>query len=400
MSVKVMAVNAGSSSLKFKLFEMPAETVITDGVVERIGLEDAYFTIRVNGEKKKQVLPIKDHGVAVQMLLDALISEHIVNDISEIKGVGHRIVQGGWYFDDSVLVDDDVIKKIDELCDLAPLHNPAHLIGIRAFMNALPGVPNITVFDTSFHQSMSEESFMYAIPYEWYEKYHIRKYGAHGTSHKYVALRCAALIGKPVEELKIVTCHLGNGASLCAIEDGKCKDTSMGLTPLEGIPMGTRSGNLDPTVLSFMADKKGYTLNELITILNKKSGYLGVSGISNDSRDLEEAVKNGNDRARLALDLQYKRIADYIGSYYVLMGGVDAIVFTAGIGENSPRCRQSVIDRISVLGAKLDSEANQTRGKEAILSTPDSKVAVLLIPTEEELMIARDVVRVANIKLD
>ena len=398
MSVKVMAVNAGSSSLKFKLFEMPAETVITDGVVERIGLEDAYFTIRVNGEKKKQVLPIKDHGVAVQMLLDALISEHIVNDISEIKGVGHRIVQGGWYFDDSVLVDDDVIKKIDELCDLAPLHNPAHLIGIRAFMNALPGVPNITVFDTSFHQSMDEESFMYAIPYEWYEKYHIRKYGAHGTSHKYVANRCAALIGKPIEELKIVTCHLGNGASLCAIEDGKCKDTSMGLTPLEGIPMGTRSGNLDPTVVSYICNKLNLNATEVVNMLNKKSGYLGVSGVSNDSRDLEAAMAAGNDRARLALDIQYKRIADYIGSYYVLLGGIDAIVFTAGIGENSPRCRQQVVRRLGVLGVKIDEEKNNVRGEEILISTPDSKIKVFIIPTDEELVIARDVMRLAHIK--
>ena len=398
MSVKVMAVNAGSSSLKFKLFEMPEEKVITDGVVERIGLEDAYFTIRVNGEKKKQVLPIRDHGVAVQMLLDALISEHIVSDISEIKGVGHRIVQGGWYFDDSVLVDDKVIAEIDELCDLAPLHNPAHLIGIRAFMAALPGVPNVTVFDTSFHQSMSEEAYMYAIPYEWYEKYHIRKYGAHGTSHKYVATRCAALMGRPIEDLKIVTCHLGNGASLCAIEDGKCKDTSMGLTPLEGIPMGTRSGNLDPTVVSYICNKLNLNATEVVTMLNKKSGYLGVSGVSNDSRDLEAAMAAGNDRARLALDIQYKRIADYIGSYYVLLGGIDAIVFTAGIGENSPRCRQQVVKRLGVLGVEIDEEKNNVRGEEILISTPKSKIKVFIIPTDEELVIARDVMRLAHIK--
>ena len=398
MSVKVMAVNAGSSSLKFKLFEMPDEIVITDGVVERIGLEDAYFTIRVNGEKKKQVLPIKDHGVAVQMLLDALISEHIVNDISEIKGVGHRIVQGGWYFDDSVLVDDKVIAEIDELCDLAPLHNPAHLIGIRAFMAALPGVPNVTVFDTSSHQSMAEEAYMYAIPYEWYEKYHIRKYGAHGTSHKYVATRCAALMGRPIEDLKIVTCHLGNGASLCAIEDGKCKDTSMGLTPLEGIPMGTRSGNLDPTVVSYICNKLNLNATEVVTMLNKKSGYLGVSGVSNDSRDLEAAMAAGNDRARLALDIQYKRIADYIGSYYVLLGGIDAIVFTAGIGENSPRCRQQVVKRLGVLGVEIDEEKNNVRGEEILISTSKSKIKVFIIPTDEELVIARDVMRLAHIK--
>lgn len=396
---KIMSVNAGSSSLKFKLFEMPSEKVITEGNVERIGLNDAYFTIKVNGEKQKEVLPIPTHKEAVAKLLKELLAKGIVKDIKEISGVGHRIVQGGWYFSDSYLVNDDTIAKIEELCPLGPLHNPAHLIGIREFMKVLPDVPHVVVFDTAFHQTMPETSFMYAIPYDWYETYKVRKYGAHGTSHKYVALRCAEMLGKDIKDLNIVTCHLGNGASISAVKGGKCIDTSMGLTPLEGIPMGTRSGNLDPTVLSFMASKKGYTLEELITILNKKSGYLGVSGISNDSRDLEEAVSQGNERARLALDLQYKRIADYIGSYYVLMGGIDAIVFTAGIGENSPRCRRSVIDRIQVLGAKIDPEMNKLRGKEAILSTEDSKIKVLLIPTEEELMIARDVVRVAKIEL-
>lgn len=396
---KIMSVNAGSSSLKFKLFEMPSEKVITEGNVERIGLNDAYFTIKVNGEKQKEVLPIPSHKEAVAKLLDELIKKGIVKDIKEISGVGHRIVQGGWYFSDSCLVNDDTIAKIEELCPLGPLHNPAHLIGIREFMKVLPDVPHVVVFDTAFHQTMPETSFMYAIPYDWYETYKVRKYGAHGTSHKYVAYRCAEMLGKDIKDLNIVTCHLGNGASISAVKGGKCIDTSMGLTPLEGIPMGTRSGNLDPTVLSFMASKKGYTLEELITILNKKSGYLGVSGISNDSRDLEEAVNQGNERAKLALDLQYKRIADYIGSYYVLMGGIDAIVFTAGIGENSPRCRQSVIDRIQVLGAKINPEMNKLRGKEAILSTEDSKVKVLLIPTEEELMIARDTVRVGKIDL-
>ena len=359
---KIMSVNAGSSSLKFKLFEMPSEKVITEGNVERIGLNDAYFTIKVNGEKQKEVLPIPSHKEAVAKLLDELIKKGIVKDIKEISGVGHRIVQGGWYFSDSCLVNDDTIAKIEELCPLGPLHNPAHLIGIREFMKVLPDVPHVVVFDTAFHQTMPETSFMYAIPYDWYETYKVRKYGAHGTSHKYVAYRCAEMLGKDIKDLNIVTCHLGNGASISAVKGGKCIDTSMGLTPLEGIPMGTRSGNLDPTVLSFMASKKGYTLEELITILNKKSGYLGVSGISNDSRDLEEAVNQGNERAKLALDLQYKRIADYIGSYYVLMGGIDAIVFTAGIGENSPRCRQSVIDRIQVLGAKIDPEMNKLRG--------------------------------------
>ena len=395
--MKIMSVNAGSSSLKFKMYEMPEEKVITEGIVERIGLEDAYFTIKINGEKQKEVLPIKDHSVTVQKLLDELIKRGIVKSLDEIQGIGHRIVQGGWYFDDSVLIDQSVIDKIDELCALAPLHNRPHLIGIDAFKKVLPAVPNVAVFDTSFHQTMTEDAFMYAVPYEWYTEQKVRKYGAHGTSHKYVAYRCAELMGKDIKDLKIITCHLGNGASISAVKGGKCIDTSMGLTPLEGIPMGTRSGNLDPTVLSYMAEKKGYGLDELITILNKKSGYLGVSGVSNDSRDLEEAMDKGNERAKLALDIQYKRIADYIGSYYVYMGGVDAIVFTAGIGENCARCREQVIERVSVLGAKLDLEANNVRGVEKEISAKDSKVKVYLIPREEELMIARDVMRIAKL---
>ena len=392
---KIMAVNAGSSSLKFQLLEMPKEVLITKGVVERIGLEDAYYTISINGKKESKILPIKDHAEAVKLVLDDLINKGIVKDLKEISGVGHRIVQGGWYFQDSALVNDEVLAKIEELCDLAPLHNYAHLIGIRAFMKVLPGVPNVVVFDTAFHQTMEPDAYMYALPYEWYEKYHIRKYGAHGTSHKYVATEAAKLLGKPLEETKIVTCHLGNGASISAVKGGKCMDTSMGLTPLEGIPMGTRSGNIDPTALEYMSKKEGYTISELITILNKKSGYLGVSGVSNDSRELE-ANLDSNPRCRLALDIQYKRICDYIGSYYVLMGGIDAIVFTAGIGENSPRCRSEVIKRLSVFGITLDEEANKARGVKTEITTKDSKIRCFLIPTEEELMIARDVVRLTK----
>ncbi len=393
----IMSVNAGSSSLKFKLYEMPEEKVITEGIVERIGMEDAYFTIKINGQKQKEVLPIKDHSVAVQKLLNELISKGIVKNLEEIQGIGHRIVQGGWYFNDSVLIDQSVIDKIDELCALAPLHNRPHLIGIDAFMKVLPGVVNVAVFDTSFHQTMTEEAYMYAVPYEWYTKYKVRKYGAHGTSHKYVAYRCAELMGKDIKDINIITCHLGNGASISAVKGGKCVDTSMGLTPLEGIPMGTRSGNLDPTVLSYMYDKTGYNVHKLVNMLNKESGYLGVSGVSNDSRDLEIAMDEGNERAKLALDIQYKRIADYIGSYYVYMGGVDAIVFTAGIGENCARAREQVIERVSVLGAKLDLEANKVRGEEREISSKDSKVKVYLIPTEEELMIARDVMRIGKL---
>lgn len=395
--LKIMAVNAGSSSLKFKLFKMPGEEVITEGVVERIGAEDAYYTIVVNGDKIKEVLPIKNHSVAVRKLLDDLVSRQIVSDLSEINGVGHRIVQGGSYFPDSVLIDDDVIAKIDELSALAPLHNPAHLTGIRAFMEALPGVPNVAVFDTSFHQTMNEETYMYALPYEWYTKYKIRKYGAHGTSHKYVAMKAAEIVGKPLSELKIVTCHLGNGASLAAIKGGKCIDTSMGLTPLEGIPMGTRCGNIDPAVVGFISEVENLSASEILEILNKKSGYLGVSGVSNDSRDLEAGMAAGNKRCKLALDIQSKRIADYIGSYYVQLEGIDIIVFTAGIGENSSRCRRDVLNRLKVLGVEIDEEANNRQREIVEITTKNSKIRAFVIPTNEELMIARDTVRIAGL---
>ena len=395
---KIMAVNAGSSSLKFQLFEMPEEKVITKGIVERIGSEDAVYTISLNGEKQKTKLPVRNHKVAVNIVLSDLIEKGILASLDEIAGVGHRVVQGGKYFSDSALVDDDVVAKIEKLIPLAPLHNPAHLVGIEAVREALPKVPNVVVFDTSFHQTMAPDTYMYALPYEWYEKYDIRKYGAHGTSHKYVAYRCAELMGKPVEDLKIITCHIGNGASITAVKGGKCVDTSMGLTPLEGIPMGTRSGNIDPTALEVVSKVTGQNISQLVNILNKESGYKGVSGVSNDSRDLEDTMAT-NPRSKLALEIQYKRIADYIGSYYVLMGGVDAIVFTAGIGENSFLNRKNVIERVSVLGAKIDNDVNEaksTRGNETLISTPDSKVKVYVIPTEEELMIARDVVRLTK----
>ncbi len=392
---KIMAVNAGSSSLKFKLLELPEEKVITNGVVERIGLDDAIYSITVNGKKEKQVLAIKDHAVAVKLVLDDLVKRQIVKCLDEIEGVGHRVVQGGWYFKDSALVTDDVIKKIEKLSVLAPLHNPAHVVGIKAFQKALPDVPQVVVFDTSFHQTMEPETYMYATPYEWYEKHHIRKYGAHGISHKYVAGVCLDLLKK--KNAKIVTLHIGNGASLAAVKNGKVVDTTMGLTPLEGIPMGTRSGNIDPTVLQVINEKEGLSIQELIYILNNKSGYLGVSGVSHDSRDLEEAMDAGNKRAKLALDIQFKRIADYIGSYYVLMGGLDAIVFTAGIGENSWYCRQEISRRLKVLGVEIDEEFNKkTRGQLKELSTPKSKVKVYIIPTDEEVMIARDVVRIVK----
>ncbi|HHU55996.1 MAG TPA: acetate kinase [Acholeplasmataceae bacterium] len=393
---KIMAVNAGSSSLKFQLLAMPEEITITEGIVERIGLQDAYYTIVINGDKEKQVLPVKDHAVAVDIVLNDLINKGIIKSLEEISGVGHRIVQGGGSFDKSVLIDEDVVAEITRLCDLAPLHNPAHLIGIKAFREALPNVKQVAVFDTAFHQTMSKEAYMYAVPYEWYEKYGIRKYGAHGTSHQYVALEAAKLEGKPIEDLKIVTLHLGNGASISAIKGGKCIDTSMGLTPLEGIPMGTRSGNIDPTVVEYICNKENLSVSEVLDALNKKSGYLGVSGVSNDSRDLEKCMYEGNERCKLALDIQYKRIADYIGSYYVYLGGIDVIVFTAGIGENSERCRSEVLRRISVLGVELDEEANKVRGKAQLITKPTSKIRAYLIPTNEEIVIARDTLKLIS----
>ncbi len=393
----IMAVNAGSSSLKFKLFKMPSEKVVAEGIVERIGLEDSLFSIAYNGNKEKSALPIKNHSLAVDLLLKSLIEHKIVAQLTDINGVGHRIVQGGSYFPDSVLIDDEVIKKIDELSALAPLHNPAHLTGIIAFMKALPDVPNVAVFDTSFHQTMNEETYMYALPYEWYTKYKIRKYGAHGTSHKYVAYKAAEIVDRPIEELKIVTCHLGNGASIAAVKGGKCIDTSMGLTPLEGIPMGTRSGNIDPAVLGVIGEAENLSAQEIVNILNKKSGYLGVSGVSNDSRDLEECMEKGNKRCKLALDIQSKRIADYIGSYYVQLGGIDIIVFTAGIGENSSRCRHDVLARLKVLGVDIDYEANKKQRQIVEITKKGSKIRAFVIPTNEEIMIARDTVRLAGL---
>jgi len=395
--LKIMAVNAGSSSLKFKLLDMPSENVITEGVVERIGLKDSYYTIKVNGEKQKEILPIKNHSVAVKKLLKDLVDRNIVASLKEISGVGHRVVQGGSYFRDSALINTDVIERIEDYSSLAPLHNPANLTGIKAFMEVLPNIPNVAVFDTAFHQTMKEEAYMYAVPYEWFTKHKIRKYGFHGTSHKYVAQKVAEAIGKPIEDLKIITCHLGNGGSLAAIKNGECIDTSMGLTPLEGIPMGTRSGSIDPAVVEFICDREKISASKVVEILNKESGYLGVSGISNDSRDLENGMDEGNERCRLALELQYKKVADFIGSYYLYLGGLDVIVFTAGIGENSPRNRSNVIGRVETLGVELDEEANLVRGKLKEISSKNSKVKVFVVPTDEELMIARDTVRLANL---
>ncbi|HIT43913.1 TPA: acetate kinase [Candidatus Avacholeplasma faecigallinarum] len=395
---KIMAVNAGSSSIKFQLLEMPEETVIASGVMERIGLEKGIFTIKYAGKKEETNPVLPTHAEGVQLLLDTLVEKGIVKSLDEISGVGHRVVQGGEYFKDSALVTEDVIQKIQDLADLAPLHNPAHIIGIKAFQKALPNVKQVVVFDTVFHQTMPEEAYMYATPYEWYEKYGIRKYGAHGTSHQYVSQRAAELINKPLKDTKTIVCHLGNGASICAVDGGKSVDTSMGLTPLEGIPMGTRSGNLDPTVVSYICEKEGKTAAEVVNILNKKSGYLGMSGRSNDARDVTAGMEAGDHRCKLTFDVQAKRIVDYIASYYVYMGGCDVIAFTAGMGENLIHLRKNILNRLGVLGVKLDENANNVRAVEQEITTKDSKIRAFIIPTNEEVMIARDTVRIANIK--
>ncbi|HOA63410.1 MAG TPA: acetate kinase [Bacilli bacterium] len=395
---KILSVNAGSSSLKFQLLSMPSERVIVEGIVERIGNADAIYTVKLNGNKERTTLSIKNHSEAVQLVLNDLIKRQIVASLDEIKGVGHRVVHGGEKFKESTIITPEVIKQIEEVSFLAPLHNPGAITGIKAFQEALPNVVHVAVFDTAFHQTMEPEAYMYAVPYEWYEKYGVRKYGFHGTSHQYVSMKAAELMGKPYEESKIITVHLGNGASLAAIKNGKCIDTSMGMTPLEGIPMGTRSGTIDPAIIEFICTKENKTVQQVLEDLNKRSGYLGISGLSNDSRDLEDAAAEGHYRSNLALDIQYKRIADYIGSYYVYLGGADAIVFTAGIGENNARCREVVCDRISALGVKIDYDLNnRVRGVVTELSTPDSKIRVFLIPTNEELMIARDTMRLAKL---
>ena len=394
---KIIAINAGSSSLKFQLFDMPNETVLTKGVVERIGFEDAVFTITVNGEKIKEVTAIRDHAVAVKMLLDKLIGLEIIQSFAEIEGIGHRVVHGGEKFSDSVLITEETLQVIEELSHLAPLHNPANIVGIKAFKEILPNVPAVAVFDTAFHQTMPEQSFLYSLPYEYYTKFGIRKYGFHGTSHKYVTQRAAELLGRPIEQLRLISCHLGNGASIAAVEGGKSIDTSMGFTPLAGVAMGTRSGNIDPALIPYIMEKTGKTAEEVIEILNKKSGMLGVSGFSSDLRDIELAAEQGNERAELALEVFASRIHKYIGSYAARMYGVDAIIFTAGIGENSDVVRAKVLRGLEFMGVYWDPALNKVRGQEAFISYPHSPVKVLIIPTNEEVMIARDVVRLAGL---
>ena len=395
-TMKVLVINAGSSSLKYQLIDMTDESVLAKGNCERIGTDGSFIGFKTNdGQKIERKTEMKNHTQAFQAVKEALLDKEYgaITDLSEVTAIGHRIVQGGAYFDRSVLIDADVHAKIEELSPLAPLHNPAHLQGIDACTEVFgTEIPQVAVFDTAFHQTMPEKAYMYAVPYEYYEKYGVRKYGFHGTSHRYVSAKMAELLGRPIEETKIITCHIGNGSSITAVDGGKVIDTTMGLTPLGGFMMGTRSGSLDPSVVTFIGEKEGMSVTELSEMLNKKSGLLGVSGVSSDDRDVTAAEKEGNHRAKLAHDMLYYQIAQYIGSYYVALGGCDAIVFTAGLGENQPCLHEGVCNYLECLGVKLDKEVNNNtiHGRQGMLTAPDSKIRVELIATDEEMVIARD----------
>lgn len=393
---KIMAMNAGSSSLKFQIIEMPEEKVLSIGLVERIGLANSIFNIEYGDDQEFEIVEdIPTHDRAVELLFEHLERLNVV-DINEISGVGHRVVAGGEIFKDSAVVTDEVIQQVDDLGEFAPLHNYAEATVMRAFKERLPEVPMAAIFDTSFHTTMPAVNYLYSLPYEYYEDFAARKYGAHGTSHRYVARRAAEMIGKPVEELKIITCHLGNGGSITAVENGVSIDTSMGFTPLAGITMGTRTGDIDASLIPYLMEKLEITdVQEMINIFNKKSGLLGLSGVSSDMRDIEKAAEEGNERAQLTLDIFINRVQKYIGQYVALMNGVDAVVFTAGIGENSGITRKLIMDGLTFFGGTIDDAKNATR-KEAIVSTDDSKVIILNVPTNEEVEIARDVIRLTK----
>ncbi len=390
---KILSVNAGSSSLKFKLLNMPEESVIAEGLIERIGGsldQDDNVTIKFNGEKHKSRQAFKNHEDAINLMLSQFKKFGIVDNFNEIKGIGHRVVAGGEWFNKSVLINDEVLNKIERLAASAPLHNPANAMGIRAFSKIIPDATEVAVFDTAFHQTMPKENYLYAVPYEYYTKYGVRRYGAHGTSHKYVSEQAAKLIGKPLEELKMITLHLGAGASVTAIKNGRSFDTSMGFSPLAGLVMATRSGDVDVSLIDYIKAKEDISDQEMLNVLNQKSGLLGVSTISSDMRDLLD-VYDTNDHAKLAIDMFVGRVVDYIGQYYFELKGADALVFTAGIGENSVPIRKMIIDRLAFLGIKLDEDANDKHGVETKITTDDSKMAAYVIPTNEELEIARDV---------
>ncbi|EGP4965706.1 acetate kinase [Enterococcus faecium] len=392
MMTKIMAINSGSSSLKFKLFIMPEETVITEGIVERIGSVDAVFSFKYAGEKNSRTTTIKDHQQAVQLVLDTLIKQEIIKSYDEIAGVGHRISHGGTYYQDATLIDETVEAHIDELSTLSPLHNPVNLIGIQSFEKVLPTAKQVAIFDTSFHHTIPEKNYMYALPYRYYEEYGIRRYGFHGPSHQYVSEKAISL--NPATH-KMITCHIGSGASIAAILEGKSINTSMGFTPLSGLVMGTRTGDIDPQIIPFIQEKEGLDAQGIKDLLNKKSGLLGLSGISNDCRDIEEAASSGNSRAQLALDVFAHQIIHYIGAYAADLNGLDTLVFTAGVGEHSARVRKMVCDSLTYLGVKIDESKNQDNALS--LESADSKVKVMVIPTDEEVIIARDVMRVARL---
>lgn len=392
--MKILSVNAGSSSLKFTLFDMKDETVIASGNFERIGIDGSNYYIKYNGEKISEEIELNNHTDAVNALLEKLVALEIIKSLDEIDGIGHRIVSGGNVYSESVVVTDEVIKNIEELKEFAPLHNPAHLLGINAFREVLPNVPMVCVFDTAFHQSMDEVSYLYPVPYSWYSEYAIRKYGAHGTSHRYIADEVKKILGR--DDFKLISCHIGNGGSITAIQDMKCVDTTMGFTPLAGIMMGTRSGDVDSSIIPYIMEQEGKNAAEVIEDLNKHSGLVGLSEYSSDMRDILEQCSEGNEKAIVAKNKYVRRIVDYIAQYYVLLGGADIIVFTAGVGENSSPVRRDICEKLACLGVKLDLDLNNKRGEVVKISTDDSKIDVYVIPTDEELMIARDTLNLIN----
>lgn len=397
--MKILVLNCGSSSIKYKLYDMNNDQVLASGGVERIGLDNAFIKVALpNGEKKQIMHDMPDHKEGVNFVFQVLLDKEIgaLQSVNEIDAVGHRVVQGGDIYTESVLVTPQVEKDIEDLCELAPVHNPGHLRGIKAVDELMPNVPQVCVFDNAFHSTMPDYAYLYAIPYDLYEKYHVRRYGFHGTSHRYVSKRVCEFLGKDIKTQRIITCHIGNGASIAAVKYGKCIDTSMGMTPLEGLMMGSRSGDIDAAAVTYLMEKLGKKPQEMSDFLNKKSGVLGITGISSDMREIENAALEGNERAQLALNMYNYRIKKYIGAYAAAMGGVDIIVWTAGVGENQTDTRIDACSDLEFLGIKIDAERNKSRGQEAIISTDDSKVTVCVIPTDEELVIARDTMRLAS----
>ena len=398
--MKLLCVNAGSSSLKFSLFEMPEEKVIISGYIEKIGEKDSFWTTKVNGEKIKDAKYIKNHTEAVQVLIDELLKHKAVKSLDEIKGIGHRVLHGGEKYSESVLIDDEVIQNIRDLTKLGPLHHPGNLAGIEAMQKVLPDVANVAVYDTAFHQTMPEVNYIYPVPYDWYRKYGVRKYGFHGTSHKYITMRMQEILGK--KDINIINCHIGSGSSICCVKDGKSYDTTMGLTPLDGLMMGTRSGSIDPSIIEYVCKEANMTVEEVTKILNKQSGLLGISEVGADHRDVEKAMNEGNELCKLANDLYIDRVVKYIAEYYVKLGGkVDAITFTAGLGENGREFREAILDKLTCLGIKIDKKANMEIAsyldkQEGLISSKDSSIKVYVIPTNEELMIIKDTYELVN----